>query len=305
MKKLSQEEFILECNKIHNFKYDYSDVYYENCMSKIDILCPIHGKFKQRSIAHKGGQGCKKCFHLKNSISQKYTIDDFIKNSIAKHGDTYDYTKSIYVNSRTKIEIICRIHGSFYQIPPNHFKFETPCKQCRKLTKDEILKKFNKKHTNKYDYSLFNYSIDTTTKSSIDIICPNHGVFNQRISHHLNSTGCPSCNESLGEKMICEILTEIGIEFNRQQKFSDMIYENQLLIDFFIPNYNIGIEFDGDQHYKPIGIFGGDVEFEKIKIKDKIKDEYCLNKNIHLFRFNKSHKYNDIMNTILEFIKCF
>lgn len=76
-----------------------------------------------------------------------------------------------------------------------------------------------------------------------------------------------------------------------------LIGQNPLLFDFYLPKYRLCIEFDGEQHIRPIKIFGGEDTFYKIKNRDKIKNEYCLNNNIRLIRFNKNNK-KEIKNTL-------
>lgn len=70
------------------------------------------------------------------------------------------------------------------------------------------------------------------------------------------------------------------------QNLNIQVQKINLFFDFFIPEINCCIEYDGIKHFKPIDRFGGIEEFEKVKIKDKIKDEYCRKNNIHLIRIN-------------------
>ena len=291
-KIIDGEIFIQKSNKIHLDKYDYSLVKYDGQKNKVLIVCKKHGQFSQVVHSHLSGSGCPKCVNeLKLNIPEIETLK-FINESIKKHNSKYDYSRCNYINSKSKVEIICRTHGSFKQIPGSHLKFNESCPKCRKLSKEKIVKISNKMHDNKYDYSNFIYDDQTTTKSNMKILCNKHGYFNQRISHHIRGTGCPICNESQGEKMINDILVNIGlsinIDFFRQQTFENLIDENQLFFDFYIPKYNLCIEFDGDQHFKPIKIFGGEKAFNGIVKRDRIKNEYCLDNNIQLFRFDKN-----------------
>ncbi len=299
-KKINDGKIFIEKSKIiHNDKYDYSLVEYENQRCKVKIICKKHGEFTQVPYLHLSGSGCPKCFNESRYNNQELETNKFIDLSIKKHGNRFDYSKCIYINSKTKVNIICKKHGEFKQIPSSHLNFKEPCPKCRKLSKSEIIKIFNKKHNNLYDYSKFIYDDNTTnTKSYINIICKKHGEFIQRINHHMRGTGCPTCRESQGEKMISEVLLSMGLKINkdffRQQTFEDLINENNLYFDFYIPKYKLCIEYDGDQHYTPVKLFGGEKAFSKIIKRDKIKNEYCFNNNIHLFRFNRNHKIEDI-----------
>ena len=75
-----------------------------------------------------------------------------------------------------------------------------------------------------------------------------------------------------------------NIKFKREYIFDDCFYNDVLRFDFYLPNYNLCIEYDGIQHFKPVDIFGGEEGFKVQLIKDKIKDDYCKNNNINILR---------------------
>ena len=122
-----------------------------------------------------------------------FDTKDFIKKAKEKHGNKYDYSKVEYVDSKTKVCIICPIHGEFWQLPNNHLRGKG-CSKCKggvKLTNEEFIKKANIKFKNFFNYSKVNYTNATTP---IIITCPIHGDFWQTPQSHLHSTyGCPSC----------------------------------------------------------------------------------------------------------------
>ena len=115
-------EFIQKARLIHGDKYEYKFVKYINSKIKVCLICHRHGEFwiTPDSLCN-AKSGCKLCGLNKQEVD---TLDDFIKKSVEVHGNLYDYSKAIYINNRTKIEIICPIqgHGSFWQIPDNHLK---------------------------------------------------------------------------------------------------------------------------------------------------------------------------------------
>ena len=97
-------------------------------------------------------------------------------------------------------------------------------------------------------------------------------------------TACVNCSntKSRGERKTAEILKELGIKFKAEYKFNDCRADKPLPFDFYLPDYNICIEYNGEQHYKPVKYFGGDKIF-KIRLQyDKIKKEYCKKNNIKL-----------------------
>lgn len=289
-------DFINKSIKIHNDIYDYSLVEYKNMKTKVDIICPVHGIFKQTPNNHLQGYKCKYC---KGKL--KLTTSEFINRASKKHNNIYDYSLVEYKNMKTKVDIICEKHGIFNQEPRHHLN-GTKCPNCSKYKK-KTLKQFksecNKVHSELYDYSLikkYNSIFDY-----IDIICPVHGIFNQIANNHLNKKyGCPSCNLSHGEKIIENYLIENNIKYNTQWSFSDCKYKQKLRFDFYLPEKNCLIEFDGIQHFEPVKYFGGEDKFKYYYKLDKIKNEYCYKNNIHLIRI----PYNDLNLTKLsQFLK--
>ena len=187
MRKLTAEEFIAKAKEVHGGKYDYSKAHYINSRTKIIIICPIHGKFVQISANHLTGQGCSVCTGNEKSTSEK-----FIEKSVKIHGNKYDYSKVNYANNITKIIIVCQEHGEFEQMPKSHLKGHG-CLQCagkEQSTTEEFISKARMVHNTKYDYSKVNY-INAHTK--ISIICPIHGIFEQKPYSHLDGSECPSC----------------------------------------------------------------------------------------------------------------
>jgi len=125
--------------------------------------------------------------------NKKVTKEEFLKRSKAKHGDKYDYSMVDYVDSKTKIKIICRTHGVFEQTPQTHYR--SGCRSCSNdellgMTQDEFIDQSNKKHHSKYDYSLVQYR---SKLEEVDIICPTHGKFKQLPKLHLKGHGCGWC----------------------------------------------------------------------------------------------------------------
>ena len=118
--RLSKEDFIKKANEVHEGKYNYTKVKYENNRTKVCIICPEHDEFWQTPHDHLGGHGCPKCKGDKNSEIKTLTKEEWIKKVREKHGDKYDYSNVNYVGSHTKVCIICPEHGEFYQKPFHH-----------------------------------------------------------------------------------------------------------------------------------------------------------------------------------------
>ena len=148
--QLFTETFIQKEKEIHGNKYDYSKVKYKNSKEKVCIICPKHGKFWQVARNHLHGAGCSKC----NGGVQLAT-QDFIQKAKEIHGNKYDYSKAKYKKATEKVEIVCPEHGSFWQTPANHLQGQgcPVCNKKNKLTTEEFIKRAQKVHENKYNYS--------------------------------------------------------------------------------------------------------------------------------------------------------
>ena len=189
----------------------------------------------------------------------------FIEKARQIHNDKYDYSKVNYVNSRTKVCIICPTHGEFWQTPHNHLK-GYGCAECGKekshlpkITTEDFISKSKERHGNKYDYSKAYYK---TWDAKVCIICPEHGEFWQTPSNHINGSGCPKCanekrkNALLKDtKLFVDVATlvhdgkpedeivSLFSEIEHQQHNREIL--NGMEIDIFIPPLKLGIEYNG------------------------------------------------------------
>lgn len=225
---------------------------------------------------------------------KKLTTQEFIKKANIIHKFKYDYSKVIYIDSKTKITIICPIHGEFEQIPDSHIRGKI-CLKCADkqrtgrspYTIQRFIEEANIKHNNRWDYSLID-KIEGQTK--LPIKCKLHGVFWQRPSNHLTQkNGCPICKCSKGEQKIITILTTNQINFIPQYKFNNCVgTKRPLPFDFYLPDYNTCIEFDGEQHFnisrRSKTKLKNENMFKYIQINDSIKNEYCRYNEIKLIR---------------------
>jgi hypothetical protein len=124
MAKLTTEYFITKAKIKHKDRYDYSLTRYIGNAEKVDIICKIHGVFKQIANDHLSGKGCSRC-----NKTHKHTTKEAIDMFINTHGDTYNYVNVNYVNNRTKVSITCKKHGEFTQTPKQHKRGEG-CPKC-------------------------------------------------------------------------------------------------------------------------------------------------------------------------------
>lgn len=301
-------EFIEDANKIHNFKYDYSNVKYVSSVKKVEIICKKHGSFFQKPNTHLIGKGCFLCG--KESKVKKLTknTDYFITQAHKRHKNKYDYSKVDYISSSTPVKIICNKHGEFLQAPSNHL-YGAGCGLCgyEKVTENltgnisNFINRANKVHNFNYDYSLSEY---INSKKKIKIICKEHGVFLQSTGSHLSGCGCPMCaKNSKNERIIFSLLKELKLDFTTEKTFKDCknpITNKSLRFDFYLPKFNLCIENDGQQHFRPVNYFGGEKSFKEGLMRDEFKTKYCKNNNIKLIRFNYTQSMNEIKEVLMN-----
>lgn len=367
-----KENFIEKAVEIHGGKFDYSKVEYTGSHNKITIICSEHGEFYQKPTNHLSGNGCKKCaYQYSHGKYRATSLETFLSQAKEIHGGIYDYSRVKWKNTRTKITIICPIHGEFMQAPQNHIRLKCGCSKCgREIAKAKInkydtkyfLEQAKHVHGNKYDYSN-TQCFNATDKIAIN--CPTHGVFEQIPVQHLKGSGCPKCHFDLmaqsramgkelfidkakkifGEKFnyskveyingqthVCVVCPEHGdfevtpnnhlskksgcptcnaSKLEREAAFiletQNILFESQKRfkwlgrqsLDFYLPEYNIAIECQGIQHYKPID-FGGKGEesanqlFKLNKKRDDKKLKKCLANGIKMVYIVGNEEFLDI-----------
>ena len=299
-KKLTTSEFIEKAKNVHGEKYDYSKVEYVDAKTKVCIICPEHGEFWQTPSGHLSGKGCKICGFEKMKILQRFTREEFIEKAKKKYGNKYDYSKVKYINSQTPVLIICKEHGNFLMRPNDHLQGQE-CPKCKlhklrkkfAFTKEQFIDKARKIHGNRYDYSKVEY---VNNRTKVCIICPKHGEFWQSPDKHLMGDNCPQCNRSKLEEKINNILTNNKINFEEQKHFK---WLGKQSLDFYLPEYNVAIECQGIQHFRPLKRFNYIDGFTEINNRDKLKYKLCLENKIKLIYYTEIKEYYTFLNETL------
>ena len=249
-RKLTQDEIILKFKEVHGEKYDYTNINYVNNKVKVPIICPGHGIFWQSPHQHIAGHGCPVCGIKKRTKNITFSREKFIQKAQVIHGDKYDYSEVIYSNNKTKIKIICPIHGVFWQLPYTHLQ-GGGCLKCANniLTLEEIILKFREIHGEKYEYPIVKYF---GLKHKITIICPIHGSFKQAAGLHLQGCGCPKCAKlkfrSKGEIEMCEYIKSIYP--GKVSENSRKLLGNGMELDVYLPELKLALEYNGDYWHK-------------------------------------------------------
>ena len=198
----AQQAFITESNLKYYNKYDYSLVKYINDYTPVIVICPEHGELVLLPTRHRRGvDGCRKCCQLE--ITQRPFTNDFVQQATLKHGDKYNYSKTVYIDEDTPVCIISSA-GEFSQTPKIHLLDGDSdpfieYKQCDYLLfknaekTSNFVQKATLKHGDKYRYSAtVYYGMD----SRVDITCVKHGCLYQTPEQHLSSLNvCDTCIE--------------------------------------------------------------------------------------------------------------
>ena len=246
--------------------------------------------------------GANKLRHLSAEFKYYYFLE--------KHKRLYDsefellfdlnWWKENVKTFKDKIILKCNKCGNKFERRITKHLEGQECFYCinknKKLSYQEFIKKAIQIHGDKYVYPFDEDWWDKNYKgvyTKIPIICPTHGLFYQTVKNHIHKErfGCSICKSSKGELKIKSILEKYSINYIHQHRVT--INNSNYYFDFYLPDYNIFIEYDGEQHFEPKLIFGGEKEFEKIRQRDKIKTFYAKQNNIKLVRI-PYYKYDKI-----------
>lgn len=265
---------------------------YINARTKTLHRCRVCGKewlAAPDTIIH--GHGCPSC------NNSPYSIEE-IKNIFESNNPTIQIVKTNGFVCGKKI-IRCKICGNIWDKNISSINKRIYCPYCPKnngrstwVSKEEFLKRLCK--VNPYIELISEY---TRMSNKMIYRCLKCGYeWEARGDHILEGHGCPNCFSSIGEEKIKHYLINKGIKFEVQKIFKDCRNKNPLKYDFYLPEYNVCIEYDGEQHFKSVKYFGGDEAFAIRKENDKIKTDYCLENNIFLLRI----RYNENIEQTLD-----
>lgn len=215
-----------------------------------------------------------------------------------------------------------------YSQKPSIAKCQCDCGNIAYISKTDVvngntkscgcLQKERASESNIMDYSgaIFDNGVKVLDKAYSDdrgvwhynCICPLCGNVFQDIpariaNNHKSSCGCKT--QSSNERIIESILSNYGVDYVRQKRFDDCKYKYTLPFDFAVYKDNnllCLIEYDGKQHFESVDLFGGEEEFQVRKIRDEIKNQYCLDKGIKLLRLNYKDNLSDMKTKIVNII---
>lgn len=304
----TQEDFVKKAKDVHGDKYSYDKSIYINSSTPVEIYCnECQEYFWQTPANHIYlEQGHEKCCGW-----HRRTDKEIRKELELKCGNKFDFSQMIFKGMSTPIEAICKAEGHHFWRRPNDFLYgEWDCPYCtgNYVKTTEEYQTFLKDYFgDAYDFSEVEY-INSSTP--VKIICPEHGPFYktpQAILQVMKKGAkvlCPHCSESSGEHVIFEFLQNNDIKWESQKRFKECRYKNPLAFDFYLPDFNLCIEYQGEQHFKVINYDGRPIEdankaLEINQIRDQIKRDYCKNNKISLLEIYYDISLDQI-NSLLE-----
>lgn len=260
---------------------------YVNAKTPVLYECLICGnKWTTNPEVIKMGCGCTACAQIARNNKRRKSHHDFI-NALSSINENIEPIGE-YVEANIKMSFRCKIDGHIWSTTPASILYGCGCPKCaakrvseaQRMSHEQFIDNITKVNTDVEVLGKYN-------GSHKPILCRcttcNH-KWEATPSNLMGKHGCPQCNSSRGEKEIRNWLNENGILYEAQKLFADCRDKRALPFDFYLPEYNVAIEYDGKQHFQPMDYFGGENGFKYVTSHDKIKTDYCKNNNIRLCR---------------------
>lgn len=279
-KKKTHDEFV-ESVKMINPNIEIVGEYV-NAKTKVLCRCLIDGYewcATPDSILH--GAGCPECGRKKVSKKLKKSNEKFLQEMQAINPNIMILDK--YVNDNTKVKCRCKVDGYEWLSKPNYLLGGHGCHRCsnaERYNTDSFVEKMSIVNSN---IEILGEYINSHTKIECRCLLCEH-KWSTSPNNLISGKGCPQCNTSKGEQRIKIFLEENKKEYILQYTFEDCRNINKLPFDFYLPDYNMCIEYDGQQHFESINHFGGKEKLNLRQLRDNIKTEYCQRNNIKLLR---------------------
>lgn len=291
MKRLTKLDFINNCKRLFPKEdFDYSETVYVNERTPVKIKSEKYGIIIKSPHEIMKGR-LNDAYYSEQRKNKQH--EDFIKKEklfidemSEKYKNAYSFENFIYKGWHEKSTITCSKHGDFSITPSNLYNGHgcPKCSHHHKYTNEEFIEKLKMIFGERYEYSKVNY---VNNRTNVILSCPKHGDF-KSIPHNLlyAKQGCPLCNMSRLENIMFQYLTDNKVNFVFQKKFN---WLGKQSIDFYLPDSNIAIECQGEQHFRPVSFSSNKDNlkgsFSKIIERDLKKRELCKEKRIKLIYF--------------------
>lgn len=274
-RKKTPEEYLQECK---DKELDLPIEDYVNSKTKINHKCLKGHIYPQMPDRHLRGQGCPKC-KGKYSYTPKEYYDLCREKGL-------DLPIEDYKNNSTKIRHKCKYGHVYPQRPNDHLRGQS-CPKCKYVYLNTLKKKTPEKYVKECKEKGLDLPIEDYKGTNVKIKhkCSKGHIYEQRPHIHLQGNGCTLCNESQGERFIRYYLDKHNIKYKSQKKFKDLKDKTYLSYDFYLPNYSILIEYQGQQHFQSVSFNGKDYsDLDKQKHHDRLKQRFAKENEYRLLR---------------------
>lgn len=293
-KKLTNEDIVQKIHGLVGDEYTKLDDVYKGNKIKFTIRHNTCGNEYEVSWTHfQNSRRCPKCKGKNIKKKLALTNSNIIERMYELVGDEYSKLDDIYINAQTKFSIKHNICGHEYEVCWNKFQIGKRCPKCmgNYRYKDSEITDIVFELTGG-EYTKLGKYVGAHSKFKIKHNTCGH-EYEVAWTHFQQGKRCPKCNQSKGEKFISDYLANKHISFTTQVKFDDCKHERTLPFDFGIVDSNKKIialiEFDGQQHFESVELWGGEEALALTQLRDQIKNQYCKENNIPLLRI----KYNE------------
>ena len=292
-RKKTQEEYVKEFNKQSKGDYILLSEYKGATKNIVVKHLKCDTVYNVTPTRFREGTRCPNC-----AIKNRTKTEETFKKELLDLGKGEYELLSNYINSYTSVRLKHKNCGTIYEVRPNDFISGRRCPYCGggRLRKDWLKRKLSSVNSNVKILGEYK-----DNKSPIEVACKLcNNVWKPSTSNLLHGYGCPICNESHGEKYIRNYLDKNNIKYIPQKKFKDLKDKTYLSYDFYLPNYNILIEYQGIQHYQPKDYFGGNKQFKKQQLHDKLKKDYAKANGYKLLELKYTLNTQDLVDKYLS-----
>lgn len=305
-RKKTHEEYVEEL-KVKNSTVKVIDKYI-NANTAILHHCETHNIFWKISPTNAlKGCGCRCCGGDKIGANNRQLHNEYLQK-LQRINSTINVVGT-YTNNKTAILHRCTIDNHEWMARPDNILSGRGCPLCR----NRMIGNMFRKNHNWYVQKLSEYfpnieAIEEYVGNDILIAhkCKIDNTIWMATPHNiLRGIGCPMCGGYNGEKIISQWLNNHDIPYVFQHRFVDCRDKKQLPFDFYLPEQNVCIEYDGRQHFMPIDFAGkgkewAEKQFEVVKLHDQIKTDYCKNNNIQLLRIKYDENIEEKLNSFIH-----
>lgn len=290
----TNKQFVLEVKNLVGDEYEFIDNYIDN-HTKLRVIhkkCQNTYMVEPKAFLYTG----RRCPYCNGGVRKK--DEDFIKDFYNKANGEY-ILLSNYNNANARVKVKHLVCNNEYYVKPSKFLSDRKCPFCygsHKKSSEEF--KHEVENITNGEYEVLDDYITALNKIRFrHKKCGN--IFNIKPNTFLCGSRCPFCKQSKGEKLIEKYFIQHNIYFEPQKQFNGCKVINNLKFDFYVPKFNICIEYDGEFHYRDIFKNG---DLEKQKNRDLTKNNFCIKNNMKLIRipYWNFDKIYDILDMVLS-----